>query len=388
MVDRVFLTWPFAATNAPTPMTLPNRLALSVNVKDFGAVGDGSANDQPPIQAAFNAAFTASGTPHGTNSFLNREVFIPSGNYRLTSPLTLTQVKGGKITGAGRQATALNNTAGGPALITNGLEKCFFSNFSLSATGAYAVLDLDWDNSGGVGLSGNTFLSMDIGSYPPACTYGVRIANAGFGGSNNVFLCCFINANATALATLADSALANAVFGGNMGQNGTGILVNRGSVTAVNGVGLQEQTAYDIQINSTAADGMAVVGCRSESNYFFKATTAKPITITGSGQPGNRAVFVFLDGCPATIEGCFAGTGVVSIRNAARVSLVSYATNFATAAWLDAPAATLALDTATPPGVIELENITYDAAGTKIHTFKQRKTNHLGAILTQDYQVL
>ena len=62
------------ATGSTTPRTLPDRFADVVNVKDFGAVGDGVTDDT----AAFNAAIaTASG---GT-------VYVPRGTYLLgTSP--------------------------------------------------------------------------------------------------------------------------------------------------------------------------------------------------------------------------------------------------------------------------------------------------------------
>ena len=50
-----------------------------INVKDYGAIGDGITNDQPAIQSAINSL----------NGRLGM-VFLPSGNYLLTSPLTLT----------------------------------------------------------------------------------------------------------------------------------------------------------------------------------------------------------------------------------------------------------------------------------------------------------
>jgi hypothetical protein len=50
-----------------------------INVKDYGAIGDGVANDTAAIQSAFNAANTAKGAT----------VFFPSGDYLITSTLTL-----------------------------------------------------------------------------------------------------------------------------------------------------------------------------------------------------------------------------------------------------------------------------------------------------------
>jgi hypothetical protein len=82
------------ATGSTTARTLANRFADVVNVKDFGAVGDGVTDDTAAIQAFFN-------------SFTNGGVgFIPEGTYKISSPLTLTINPGGfAIEGAGANAT-------------------------------------------------------------------------------------------------------------------------------------------------------------------------------------------------------------------------------------------------------------------------------------------
>lgn len=66
---------PVTATGSTTARTLANRFADVVNVKDFGAVGDGVTDDTAAIQAAINT---------GTN------IFIPVGIYKITSNLILT----------------------------------------------------------------------------------------------------------------------------------------------------------------------------------------------------------------------------------------------------------------------------------------------------------
>jgi hypothetical protein len=62
------------ATGSTTARTLANRFADVVNVKDFGAVGDGVADDTTAIQAAFLAI---QNNGHG-------EIYFPEGTYYVT----------------------------------------------------------------------------------------------------------------------------------------------------------------------------------------------------------------------------------------------------------------------------------------------------------------
>jgi hypothetical protein len=80
--DVPFSSYAFQAEGTPTPRTLPKRLAEIKNVKDFGAVGNGSTDDTAAIQAAVNY----SGGPY---SVANRgTIFFPSGVYRVSAPIT------------------------------------------------------------------------------------------------------------------------------------------------------------------------------------------------------------------------------------------------------------------------------------------------------------
>jgi hypothetical protein len=65
-----------AATGSTAARTLPDRFADTINVKDFGAVGNGVADDTAAIQAALNAAD-------------NKHVVVPAGEYKCTSRLTM-----------------------------------------------------------------------------------------------------------------------------------------------------------------------------------------------------------------------------------------------------------------------------------------------------------
>lgn len=66
------------ATDSTTSRLLSNRFADIVNVKDYGAVGNGTTDDQAGIDAAITAAST------------NKTIFFPYGTYKISSALNLS----------------------------------------------------------------------------------------------------------------------------------------------------------------------------------------------------------------------------------------------------------------------------------------------------------
>ena len=76
--DTPFTSFAFPATGAPTPRTMPDRLAEIKNVKDFGAVGNGTTDDTVAIQKAVN---WTSGANRGV-------IFFPPGTYKVSAPIT------------------------------------------------------------------------------------------------------------------------------------------------------------------------------------------------------------------------------------------------------------------------------------------------------------
>jgi len=73
------------ATDVQTTL---NKAAFALNVKDFGAQGNGTTDDTTAIQAAINALPSAGGL-----------VYIPAGTYVMSSPITLKE--GTNLVGAG-----------------------------------------------------------------------------------------------------------------------------------------------------------------------------------------------------------------------------------------------------------------------------------------------
>jgi hypothetical protein len=194
MVDIPFVGFAFPTSTGSTPRTMPARLDDIINVKEFGATGNGSTNDQPAIQNAIDAAFGPSTSPHAiANAHLNKTLFFPDGKYLLNNPLVFTRVYGGRIIGSGRAATTI--FSGFPCWNINGMEECHFEGFRVSGNGGNCM-ELNWDGLGGtVQLRNKTFSDIFFDSIYGSSATCVRIGASGNGGSNNVFLNCYcINA--------------------------------------------------------------------------------------------------------------------------------------------------------------------------------------------------
>lgn len=85
-----------------TVATLDTKLDGWVSVKDFGAVGDGVADDTAAIQAAVNFAIT---------SAAGRTVYVPAGKYKLTSQININN--GMSLVGESPQSTKAAGGIGG-----------------------------------------------------------------------------------------------------------------------------------------------------------------------------------------------------------------------------------------------------------------------------------
>jgi hypothetical protein len=106
--------------------TVQAKLRESVSVKDFGAVGDGVADDTAAIQAALNAG-SSTGAP----------VYLPPGTYLISSTLTIQAGvrffgANGRLTGSAKKTNIVTNSALNPMLDVSNGKYAYVGGFNLT----------------------------------------------------------------------------------------------------------------------------------------------------------------------------------------------------------------------------------------------------------------
>ncbi len=256
--DTPFTSFPFAAAGAPTPRTMPARLAEIKNVKDFGAVGDGAADDTGAIQAAVN--WTSGG---------NRGViFFPPGTYRVTSPVTFNYNGGLSIVFRG--VNGLSTIVGN---FPDYLLKRDLGNGN-PTSGGRVIENLNFMNGHAAG--GCVRFSSTVGGAVRDCTFsGFRCLNLTDTDTNSVQS---FTVDACQFSSGGISNAIGIIVGGNctildcdLTGFGTaairpyGVGVNIiGCRMEVNGVGIQ--LGLDEPGTNRSLSGFSIVGCTFESN--------------------------------------------------------------------------------------------------------------------------
>ena len=321
--DTTFTSFAFPATGASTPRTMPDRLADIINVKDYGAVGDGSKDDTAAIQAAFDAAFGTAGSPHGTSAQLNKSVFFPAGVYKTTAPLTLSRIRAGHIFGAGQWASKINNvTSGSAVVVTNGCDYTLFENMSFEATGTGSrAFDLDWDNAPPVALNGNTFINAAF-----SAEIGCNIGPTGYMGSETMFIACsFFNCSDSGAVTRNPNALDQTVIGCNFLNCGIGIKIITGSFQCVVNCAFA-LNSIDISVNTACAN--AIIGCRTESATFINAPQGTFSIISCKQEAIVPGKFINSMNGSCFLSGCYSYVGKIGDPGGSHGSLDIRASDF------------------------------------------------------------
>jgi hypothetical protein len=116
--DSALVTYVPAGTGA-TQRTVQAKLRDTVSVKDFGAVGDGVADDTAAIQAALNTAHS---------------VFLPQGTYKITSQLVFGASCSGLV-GEGMYLSVISKTFNGNAILCD-TSGAVIQNLGINGNGA------------------------------------------------------------------------------------------------------------------------------------------------------------------------------------------------------------------------------------------------------------
>jgi Pectate lyase superfamily protein len=321
-----------------------------INVRNtpFNAAGDGVTDDTAALQAAFNAAFP----PGLTNPANNSALYVPAGNYRITSPLLAT-IFGGKIFGDGKFATRIFNGAGGTVIQTNNCSFTKFEDMRLSSSGSATIFDLDGDGKNVyVSLQSNTFQNMEF----DGAGIGLEIGKSAYMGSENLILACdFQNLSIAGIQTDTDNALQQTIIGGNIQACGIGINVIGGSAPVVSGVGFQANSSWDISVQTSSINSMHVTGCRSESVNFFYITGGSFASLHDNDHQGPSAgTFACYESGMGVVSGCRTLYGSFLGNNSAVIKLQNsmFPSGFLKLRqlWPNSP-------TDIAPGCIELENV-------------------------------
>jgi hypothetical protein len=209
------------ATGSTTARTLANRFADVVNVRDFGAVGDGVADDTAAISSVIQS---------------NRTIYFPSGTYLITSQIVKTSLNNVYLIGAG---------AGNSKILC-------------SATSVFSNSPIAFVSSNFIEISNFTIDQNNNSSL--TATYPVFIAIS----SNNVSIknCRFVKFTyiACALNSCNNSSIENNYFERDVAINSTNYSINVSSSVSVstdiivkNNYSLKASSIYtgkNIQINN------------------------------------------------------------------------------------------------------------------------------------------
>lgn len=247
-----------------------------------------------------------------------------SGGSVKRAALQICNVDGASIMGAGRGATTITASANTSSILAiNGMARSRMEGITLDGAGGSTnvCMDLDWDFSRvsdgdditSQSTQSNTFYDMEFNS----AAYGIRMGNHGQQVSENTIInCCFSVHTVAGISIQNYNALQMQIFGGNMQGCAVGIQVLSGSCPVIVGMGFQNTTGVDIDVDNTADDGYFIAACRSETTNFASFNSGPGVHLSGCVQiAASAGTFLFyenggLNTC--LIDACRSQNGVIS----------------------------------------------------------------------------
>jgi Pectate lyase superfamily protein len=150
-----------------------------VNVRDYGAAGNGSIDDTVAINAAITAV-TGNASPMTSTRFPAAGVYLPPGIYKVTADLLIRSVEGFAFAGAGAELTLLMASGKGfntAVLNIDGSAKSSFQGFSIFGDGTEGsgggalpnAINLTWTTAARRSTTGNVFSDIYVRGLKFAC---------------------------------------------------------------------------------------------------------------------------------------------------------------------------------------------------------------------------
>ena len=400
MADINFTSYAIAASGAGTkPITVPDRLAQIVNVKDYGATGNGSIDDTSALQSAIDAAFGPASSPHGhfPGDYLNKVLFFPPGHYITSASLVLTTLVGARIVGSGQHATLIENTtaasgtgANANVFTTNGIAYSRIENLSLKTTtqpthnyGGHCFR-LDKTTSPLAPQSNSFYNCSFIGGQ-----YGLPGMSGIMSSETLIMNCSFINQSNTeavnpayggaGVITGAFNTCDETIIGGRFVNCFNGILVGVGSIPIIQGVSFEGGGNWDIRVEGGANDCYYVGGCRSTSPNFIRCAHGSWVVDGCVHNSPTNGTFIQNFGCAVVAKSCTSTKGQFYHIYGSRSKLQECV--FGRNDWLN-----FQTPNAWWYGILEVENLTVGPTLTLLR--RQRIHTRDGVnMLTQNYVV-
>ena len=240
------------------PVTIVRKDTLYVNVKDHGAVGNGTTDDTAAIQAAIDAG---------------GRTFFPAGTYKITAPLTLGT--GASLVGASTALTTIAATHAGEAIttISPGVRRFSLRIASLTISGPGAA------TVGSVGLDLDSVSSSHVSDVvATGFEKGIRIHSAINGGAvYNRFTNVTGQSSGRGWSLEAGGSNANTLDRCRAnGNTQYGIVIEDSNDNTLN-LAQIEANPVGIRVHATGpalADYNSAISCRFENNATAWETTA------------------------------------------------------------------------------------------------------------------
>ncbi len=146
----------------------PAATPMGVNVRDFGAIGDGQTDDTDALQRALDS--TASPVSR-KGLAANKTLWLPAGRYRITRTLELTSLQSGiELIGSGvpwsqpdPTVIVYDGPAEKPAILMSGVNQSILRNFAVDG-GGRARAAIEVKTVRGVAATGMSWTRLKLGN--------------------------------------------------------------------------------------------------------------------------------------------------------------------------------------------------------------------------------